>query len=135
MIDYRIQLSLLAALTAAVLTGCSREEQPEPAPAAETGGGNMVERMSDPVYRAQLKAHADKRDSLMAQYAKLTGRMRELLAAKQAELGTDDEAALKAAMEADPEWSSLYQRCIDLDVAIGDEQRRARETVRQRISK
>lgn len=135
MIDYRIRFCLLAALTAAVLTGCSREEQPEPAPAAETGGGNMVERMSDPVYRAQLKAHADKRDSLMAQYAKLTGRMRELLAAKQAELGTDDEAALKAALEADPEWSSLYQRCIDLDVAIGDEQRRARETVRQRISK
>lgn len=126
-------LGWLAALTALVLAGCSREEAPAPEAAAD--GGSIAVRMADPVYRAQLKEHATKRDGLMAQYAKVTTRMREILAAKQAELGTEDETVLKPALDADPEWTSLYQRCLDLDVAIGEEQQRARETIRQRISK
>ena len=128
-------LGWLAALTALVLAGCSREEAPAPAPEAAADGGSIAVRMADPVYRAQLKEHAAKRDGLMAQYARVTTRMREILAAKQAELGTADEAVLKSALDADPEWTSLYQRCLDLDVAIGEEQQRARETFRQRISK
>ena len=131
----KLYLGWLAALTALVLTGCSREEAPAPAPEAVADGGSIAVRMADPVYRAQLKEHAAKRDGLMAQYARVTTRMREILAAKQAELGTADEAVLKPALDADPEWTSLYQRCLDLDVAIGEEQQRARETFRQRISK
>ena len=131
-----VYIIAMIALATTGLVGCGKDNaMPAPAPEAAADGGSIAVRMADPVYRAQLKEHAAKRDGLMAQYARVTTRMREILAAKQAELGTADEAVLKSALDADPEWTSLYQRCLDLDVAIGEEQQRARETFRQRISK
>ena len=51
------------------------------------------------------------------------------------ELGTDDEAKLKAALEKDPAWNELHRRCEDANTAIAENRRETMAAVRERISK
>ena len=61
--------------------------------------------------------------------------MVEMIEAKKKELGTDDEAALKAALEKDPAWRELYARCQDANAAIGENRRETMAVVRERLTK
>ena len=128
-----IKWMILAALTAAVTAGCTREEPADKEAKAEER--KVAERINDPEYVGALKASAAARDQLMGTRIKVTDEMKARFAAKRSEMPEADDAAVIAALEADPEWKSLEQRSIDLNQAIEDEQRRAREIIRQRISK
>ena len=55
--------------------------------------------------------------------------------AKKRELGTDDEATLRAALEKDPTWRDLYARCQDANAAIGENRRDTMAVVRERLTK
>ena len=59
--------------------------------------------------------------------------MQAKIAAAKERLATEDEAVLKAELEKDPEWNSLYKRVEDLNTALEDERKRAEAVVRNRI--
>ena len=118
--------TLTAAIALAGLVGCSREaEKPaEPEPV-----------LKDPAFRAKLTEQAKERKALASARGKVVERMVEMIEAKKKELGTDDGAKLKAALEKDPEWNELYKRCEDANTAIREQRRRAAAVVRERMTK
>ena len=54
--------------------------------------------------------------------------------AKKAALPGADDAAVKAALEKDPEWNDLVQRVKDLSTAMKEGGRRMDEVIRRRIA-
>ena len=117
---------LAAAIVLAGLVGCSREaEKPaEPGPI-----------LKDPAFRAKLTEQAKERNALVSARGKIVERMTEMIEAKKKELGTDDEAKLKAALEKNPEWNDLRRRCEDANTAIKEQRRRVAAAVRARMTK
>ena len=122
-----IKTVVLAALVAAA-AGCSREAG-EPAPAAPEGGY-----MKDKAFRAKLDGQVAKRGELAAARNGIVAQMTEMIEAKKRELGTDDEARLKAALEKDPAWNELHRRCQDANTAIGENRRETMAVVRERLT-
>ena len=82
-----VKTAFLAALLAA-MAGCSREA--EVSPAAPEGY------MKDKAFRAKLDGQVEKRGELAAARNGIVAQMTEMSEAKKRELGTDDEAKLKA---------------------------------------
>ena len=66
-------------------------------------------------------------DKLKADKTKLTNEKASLTE----KLG--DARKGKAELEKDPEWNSLYQRCLDANAAIGENLKKAQSAVRRRI--
>ena len=115
-----------------LLAGCSREEAPAPnAPSAVAPETYM----KDKAFRAKLDERNSSRNDLMKAKNAIVSRMIEMIEAKKKELGTSDEAALKAALEKDPEWNSLYARCVDANTALGEHSRETMKIVRERLTK
>ena len=113
-----------AAMALAGLVGCSREvEKPAESP------------LKDPAFRAKLTEQAQERDALASARGAIVERMTAMIEAKKKELGTDDEAKLKAALEKDPEWNELYRRCEDANTAIREQRRRTAVVVRERMAR
>ena len=121
---------IAAALALAAAVGCSREGG-EAAPAVPPS--SPASYMKDEAFRKKLDAQVEKRGELAAARNAVAARMAEMVEAKKKELGTDDEAKLKAALEKDPEWNELYRRCEDANAAIGENRRKTMATVRERI--
>lgn len=117
-----------------VFYGCSRKNGPAPEgenkPAAE---GDVVSRLEDPQYRAALDERLDAQKELTKLRYRLVTEMQNKIAAAKERLATEDEAVLKAELEKDPEWNSLYKRVEDLNTALEDERKRAEAVVRNRI--
>lgn len=117
-----------------VFYGCSRKNGPAPEgenkPAAE---GEVVSRLEDPQYRAALDERLDAQKELTKLRYRLVTEMQAKIAAAKERLATEDEAVLKAELEKDPEWNSLYKRVEDLNTALEDERKRAEAVVRNRI--
>ena len=121
-----VKTAFLAALLAA-MAGCSREG--EVSPAAPEGGY-----MKDKAFRAKLDGQVEKRGELAAARNGIVAQMTEMIEAKKRELGTDDEAKLKAALEKDPAWNELRRRCQDANTAIGENRRETMAVVRERLT-
>lgn len=117
-----------------VFYGCSRKNEPAPEgenkPAAE---GEVVNRLEDPQYRAALDERLNAQKELTTLRYRLVTEMQAKIAAAKERLATEDEAVLKAELEKDPEWNSLYKRVEDLNTALEDERKRAEAVVRNRI--
>lgn len=117
-----------------VFYGCSRKNGPAPEgenkPAAE---GDVVSRLEDPQYCAALDERLDAQKELTKLRYRLVTEMQNKIAAAKERLATEDEAVLKAELEKDPEWNSLYKRVEDLNTALEDERKRAEAVVRNRI--
>ena len=122
--------TLAAAAALAWLVGCSRESEK---PAAAEPAPEPV--MKDPAFRAKLTAQAKERSALASARGRIVAKMTEMIEAKKKELGTDDEAKLKAALEKDPEWNELYKRCEEANTAIREQRRRTAAAVRERMTK
>ena len=120
----------LAALLAA-LAGCSREGEGNAAvsPAAPESY------MKDREFRGRLDGQVAKRAELAKARNAVVERMAAMIEAKKSELGTDDEAALRAALEKDPEWRDLYARCQDANAAIGENRKETMAVVRERLTR
>ena len=121
-----VKTAFLAALLAA-MAGCSREA--EVSPAAPEGY------MKDKAFRAKLDGHVAKRGKLASARNVIVAQMTEMIEAKKKELGTDDEAKLKAALEKDPAWNELYRRCQDANTAIRENRKETMAAVRERLTK
>ena len=118
--------------------GCSRDEEPRatsapPASNVSPSSGKNSTRLSDPEYKAALDGNLARQNELRAMQSRLAAALREKVNAVRTSLGTDDEAALKAELEKDPEFKSLQSRLSDVATALRDEQRHAAEVVRRKI--
>ena len=120
----------LAALLAA-LAGCSREGEKK----ADVSPAAPESYMKDKAFRAKLDGQVAKRGELASARNAVVAQMTEMIEAKKKELGTDDEAKLKAELEKDPAWNELYRRCQDANTAIGENRRKTMAAVRERLTK
>lgn len=113
---------------ALVFTGCERkpEKQEPPRHAPESY-------MRDPVFRAALAERRGVRNELAKSRAIVVERMTAMIEAKKAELKTDDLEKVRVELEKDPEWKSLYQRCLDANQAIEEQRKKTLGLVRERI--
>lgn len=136
-VECRIALAKTAFLAAflAALAGCSREEGKPRAAAPEASPAAPESYMKDKAFRAKLDGQVSKRGELAAARSAVVAQMAEMVEAKKKELGTDDEAKLKAALEKDPAWNELYRRCQDANTAIGENRRETMAAVRERLTR
>ena len=112
-----------------LLSGCSREEAPQQAPAPLSPAASV----KDPALKAKFaERNAERRDLEKARSA-VVAKMEAMIEAKKKELGTDDEAALKAALGKDPEWNTLYRRCEDANTALTENRRRKMADYRRAV--
>ena len=116
-----------------LLSGCSRDGAAEKDAAVPPS--SPASYMKDPELKARFAAKNDERKELVKARSAVVEKMTAMIEAKKKELGTSDEAALKAALEKDPEWNALYRRCTDANTAI-DENRRSKMAVfRERVTR
>jgi len=90
--------------------------------------------MNDEKFLGKLEKMREERLDLMQARAKLVDKMKTMVDAKRAELPGADDAAVKAALERDPEWVSLRRRCEDMNAVIAEANRRSMKTVRERLA-
>ena len=129
-----IKTVVLTALLAA-LAGCSREEgKPQAAAAPEVSPAAPESYMKDKAFRAKLDGQVAKRGELASARNVVVAQMAEMIEAKKRELGTDDEAKLKAALEKDPAWNELHRRCEDANAALVENRRETMAAVRERLT-
>ena len=128
-----VKTAFLAALLAAVV-GCSREEGKPQAAAPEVSPAAPESYMKDKAFRAKLAGQVAKRRELATARNAIVAQMTEMIEAKKKELGTDDEAKLKAALEKDPAWNELHRRCEDANAALVENRRKATAAVRERLT-
>lgn len=134
-----VAVALGAIVSLALFTsGCSRDEEPRdvpetPAPSASTSPEKIPPRLSDPEYKAALDNNLANQNDLRSVQSRLMSQLRAKVNAVRESLGTDDEAALKAELEKDPDFKSLQSRLADVATALRDEQRHAAEVVRRKI--
>ena len=122
---------MAAALALAAVAGCSREGDKAAAPAVSPAAPESY--MKDREFRSMLDGQVAKRGELAKARSTVVAQMSEMIEAKKKELGTDDEATLKAALEKDPAWRDLYARCQDANAAIGENQAKTISAVRERL--
>jgi len=123
--------AVFMAALAAALAGCSREGEKK----AAVSPASPESYMKDEAFRGRLDGQVAKRGELAQARNAVVAQMAEMVEAKKRELGTDDEAALRAALEKDPAWRELYTRCQDANAAIGENRRETMAVVRERLTK
>ena len=90
--------------------------------------------MKDTAFRGKLdELRAEQRDLLRAR-ERVVAEMKAKVDAAKSRLKTDDEKLVKAELEKDPEWQSLYKRCVDANTALDEQRRRTLGEVRGRIA-
>jgi hypothetical protein len=125
-----------AALALAAAVGCSRDEKaPAGDGAASVSPAAPESYMKDREFRDRLDGQVSKRGELAAARNSVVAQMVEMVEAKKKELGTDDEATIRAALEKDPAWKELYARCQDANAAIGENRQETMAIVRERLTR
>ena len=113
-------------MIALVFQGCRKEEEPSPS--------SPEVYMNDPVFRKQLADGRKEREGFALKRTELVKAMEQMIEAKKAAMPGADDAALKAALEKDPEWIDLSKRVVDLTTAIQESGRHMDEVIRGRIA-
>ena len=111
-----------------VLSGCG-EGSPESAEVVSPASSE-----SSPATLAKLEKLRHERTELAATRQKIVAQMKAMVDAKRAAMKGADDAAVKAALEKDAEWVSLYKRCEDLNAAIGEKRQEAAAEVRKELA-
>lgn len=129
--------TVLLAVALGFLSGCGKEK-PE-ASSSEAPRHSPESYMKDPAFRKSLADKRSERGELAKARNIVVARMTEMIEAKLKEKGIDkptdaDLDAIKVELERDPEWKSLYQRCLDANQAIQDNLKQAQAIARQRIT-
>ena len=113
-------------MIALVFQGCRKEEEPSPS--------SPEVYMNDPVFRQQLADGRKEREGFLVKRTELVRKLEQMVEAKKAAMPGADDAAVKAALEKDPEWNDLVKRVEDLSTAMKEGSRRMDEVIRQRIA-
>ena len=111
---------------ALILPGCRKED--------ESKSSSPEAYMNDPVFRKQLADGRKERTAFEVKRAELVAAMEKMIEAKKAAMPGADDAALKAALEKDPEWIDLSKRVVDLTTAIQESGRRTDGVIRERVA-
>lgn len=129
-------LSVLCAggFLALIFQGCEKAT-----PSSEQAPESPKTYMNDPSFRTNLVERREAREALQVIHAKLARQMKALVDAKLKALKIErpteaDLARVKAELEKDPEWNSLYKRCEDAAQAIKENRRAAMGVVRERLA-
>lgn len=85
--------------------------------------------LCDPKLLKSLEETRQARNGLAGVRNRIVARMEAMIEAKKIELKTDDLAKIKVELEKDPEWNSLYKRCVDANTAIEENLRTAQKKV------
>ena len=113
-------------MIALVFSGCRKEEEPS--------SSSPEVYMKDPVFRQQLADGRKEREGLLVKRTELVRKLEQMVEAKKAAMPGADDAAVKAALEKDPEWNDLSKRVEDLSTAMKEGGRRMDEVIRKRIA-
>ena len=111
--------------------GCDRASEPSP---SSSPSSPMAEAMEDAAFMNKMEEGRQARMDLAKTRSKIVAQMKAMVDAKRAAMKGADDAAVKAALEKDPEWTSLYTRCEDLNAAIADQRRKMANEVRARVA-
>ena len=87
-----------------------------------------------PATMQKLETLRGERTELAGVRQKIVAQMKAMVDAKRAAMKGADDAAVKAALEKDAEWVSLYKRCEDLNAAIGEKRQAAAGAVRKELA-
>lgn len=90
--------------------------------------------MKDPVFRKVLVERSEGRKELLKTRMIVVEKMKAMIDAKKAELKTDDLERVRVELEKDPEWRSLYKRCLDANQALEEQRKGTLGVVRERIA-
>lgn len=115
--------------SAFIFAGCSREAEP-----VSPAGSPTPPAMQDPAFRDQLKGLRAERTAALAARDTVVAQMKAKVDAAKAKLKTDDEKLIKAELEKDPEWQSLYTRCTDANAAIEERHQKTLKAVREKLA-
>ena len=117
------------------LSGCGKKEEPAQAvqKPRQPGVSSVAERMADPAYVKQLEAQGAERDELVGARGKLTVQVQRMLKDMRAKMPGADAAAVKAALEKDPEYQSVIARIRDLGVNLDANREKTQAIVRERM--
>ena len=111
-----------------VLSGCG-EGSPESAEVVSPASSEP-----SPATLEKLEKLRHERTALVSTREKIVAQMKAMVDAKRAAMKGADDAAVKAALEKDAEWVSLYKRCQDLNAAIGEKRQAAAGEVRAALA-
>ena len=114
-------------ISAFIFAGCSREAEPVSTPSAASSSA------ADGAFRDQLKGLRAERTAALAARDTVTAQMKAKVEAVKAKLKTDDEKLIKAELEKDPEWQSLYKRCTDANAAVEEQRQKTLKAVREKL--
>lgn len=123
---YLVAFTLCVSVSALVfLGGCGRDEAPEvpSAPAPK----EKYDYTKDPKFHALMKEGREATQELARTKAKLQAQMKKMVDAMRAQMKGATDAAVKAALEKDAEWNSLYKRMADVNAALDDHRKHLTE--------
>jgi len=113
------------------LSGCRRDEKAVGAESVDAARQNAVLLEKLESIREDRNDLAKSRNIVVK---KMTAMIEAKLKARGIEKPTEsDLAAIKAELEKEPEWQSLYRRCVDVNTAINENLRKSQGTVRQSV--
>ena len=102
---------------------------------SSTGGvSSSVSPVEDAALMGKLEKLRGERTELVAMRQKIVAKMTAMVDAKRAAMKGASDEAVKAALEKDPEWRSLYARCEDLNTAIGEKRAAAAGELRAKLA-
>ena len=123
-------VALLAALGLA--GGCGRSERKEAPPPHPSAPESY---MNDKEFTGALAERKTEHRRLVRERNAIVDRMKAKIVAKRAELGTEDEAKVKAELEKDPEWNELYKSCEEANANIERVRKDTLGVVRERLTR
>lgn len=112
-----------------ILQGCDRTPEPS-SPASAPAAKSELDKQLD----AKLEALGVERKALLRARETVVDQMKAKVDAAKARLKTDDPKLLKAELEKDPEWKSLYERCTDAQTALGEQRKKTADVVREKLT-
>ena len=80
---------------------------------------------------AKMRESYERRTEIARTRHELVEQMKAMVDAMRAKMPGADDEAVKAALEKEAEWMSLYRRIVDLEAANADNRRRTAEVLRE----
>ena len=113
-----------------VFAGCRKEEAKKP----EIPASSPASYMNDTNFMGRLSADRRERQKLLSARTVIVGKMKAMIDAKKAELGSSDTKAVKAALDADPAWRELEKQMKAANAKVDEHRKKTLGAVRERIT-
>ena len=112
--------------------GCNREEEVKKPLPSKADPPSVY--MKDPEFRAALDKKRVARMEVLGAREKLLQELEQRVDAMREKMPGADDAAVKEALEQDPEWNSLVKRIADTNAAFDDNRKATTKIVAKRLA-